>query len=212
MSPGSIARRVLGERLFSIVGDAYRSVFVDFDRVRRHLPDFQDGATIVDIGGGDGAFLNVLLSGRPDIAVTIVDIAPNIGGSLESEFRDQVTLVPGTSLDEYAAERTDRPDWILISDVVHHIPVGERARFLESVANFIGDADCSIVVKEVQPSTPRARLAWFADRYVSGDQNVVFIPVDRMQQRLAVALPDFGCDHTGLLDEDGLNYSLVCSR
>jgi 2-polyprenyl-3-methyl-5-hydroxy-6-metoxy-1,4-benzoquinol methylase len=212
MSPGSIARRLLGERLFSIVGDAYRSVFVDFNRVCRHLPAIEEGAIIVDIGGGDGAFLNVLLASRPDIAVTLVDIAPNIGGSLTPAIRDQVTLVPGTSLDEYAADHTDRPDWILISDVVHHIPVAERSEFLESVARFVGDGDCSIVIKEVQPNTPRAKLAWFADRYISGDKNVVFIPVDRLQHRIGAALAGFRCERTGLLDEDGLNYSLVCRR
>lgn len=212
MSPGSIARQILGERLFSIVGGAYRRVFVNFDRVRRHVPDIALGATIVDIGGGDGAFLNVLLADRPDISVTIVDIAPVVGGSLATEIREQVTLVPSTSLDEYAADNVERPDWILVSDVIHHIPVQDRTAFLQSVARFVGDADCSIVIKDVQPNTPRAKLAWFADRYISGDRNVVFLPIDRMEQLVSREMHGFSCERTGLLDEDGLNYSLVCSR
>ncbi len=212
MTVGSFVRRLLGERLFAAVSTVYRGFFINFDRVVSHFPEMGRGTTIVDVGGGDGAIHNTLLPEHPDARATIVDIAPSIGTFLEPDVRDRVTLVAGTTLDEYATQTVERPDWVLISDVIHHIPVDERTTFVRSVCSFIGDSDCTVIIKDVQPGGFRARLAWFADRYISGDRNVSFLTANDMETLVSAELPGFSSRHTGLLEDDGLNYCLIWQK
>ncbi|HTI67146.1 MAG TPA: hypothetical protein VL460_06325 [Caulobacteraceae bacterium] len=65
MTPGQLARKALGPA-FQPVGEAYRRVFVDMDKVTDwmigHIPA---GAHVLDVGGGDGYVVGQLLAKRP---------------------------------------------------------------------------------------------------------------------------------------------------
>ena len=93
-SPGQIARKLLGPA-FKPVGEVYRRLFVNLERIvdvlERELPR---EATVLDIGGGDGALIDRLLFRRPDVKVTMCDIAPAIGARRES-FMGPITLQRG---------------------------------------------------------------------------------------------------------------------
>ena len=157
---GQIARKLLGPA-FKPVGDAYRRIFVNLERIvdllERELPR---GAAVLDIGGGDGALIDRLLNRRPDIAVTMCDIAPVIGTFLSDAHRAKVKLLPATDF----ANIGGRFEIVMITDVMHHVPVGERNAFFASLA-----AACErwgarrLFFKDVEPGHLRSTLSLLAD-------------------------------------------------
>ena len=62
MTIGKLARKLLGNKIFSIIARYYRAIFVDLEKVCRSFPEIEDNAHILDVGGGDGELINILLS------------------------------------------------------------------------------------------------------------------------------------------------------
>jgi hypothetical protein len=102
MSLSSLARAVLGDRLFPVLGRRYRALFVDLEKVVSCLPSFPPGAHVLDIGGGDGEMMNRILELHPEIDVTMLDSSPRLGAFLKPELRSRVRLLPSTTLAAYA--------------------------------------------------------------------------------------------------------------
>jgi hypothetical protein len=169
-TPGQIARRVLG-RSFTPIGDAYRRVFVDLDRIVEFLAgELPTGASILDIGGGDGAVVDRLLKRRPDLAVTMCDLAPAIGAFLSPKNRRKVSLLPATAFGDVQG----RFDVVTIADVIHHVPVDQRDPFFAALAESCRRWECrKVVMKDMEPSGWRSKLALLSDWYITGDKHVV---------------------------------------
>lgn len=169
-SPGQIARRVLGP-LFEPIGKVYRRVFVDLGKIvdflDRHLPH---GARVLDIGGGDGAVIDRLLDRRPDLKITMCDVAPEIGAFLTDDNRARVRILPATEFIDIAGPF----DFVTICDVIHHVPVEGRDSFFGSLAESCERWRCrNVIFKDVEPGTIRGTLSLLADRYITGDMHVV---------------------------------------
>lgn len=169
-APGQVARRVLG-RHFKPVGDAYRRVFVNLEKIADFLDgELPNGAKMLDIGGGDGALVERLLSRRPDLAVTMCDPAPSIGTFLSNANRARVKLLPATYLNDV----TGRYDAVTICDVIHHVPVEQRDAFFKSLAESCERWACrKIILKDVEPGGVRAMLSLLSDWHITGDKHVV---------------------------------------
>jgi hypothetical protein len=198
MTPGQFARRVLG-RNFHIAGEAYRRIFVDMSKVvafvSEHTPP---GAKILDVGGGDGYAANLLLSLRSDVQLTLIDVAPIVGSVISPANASRTTLRPATPID-----RVDgRFDLITLTDVIHHVPLAERAAFFHSLSETAARTGCrKIVIKDIEPGNLRALLALWGDLYVTGDRGVTQIEAD------AIVLPGFRRAETEMIDFP--NYCLV---
>jgi hypothetical protein len=169
IAPGKIARKILG-RHFKPVGDLYRRIFVDLDKIVDYLDEsIPANANVLDIGGGDGAVMDRLLDRRSDLALTICDLAVDVGGFLSPQNRTRVRLLPSTDFKDVGGSF----DVVTISDVVHHIPVSEREAFFQSLAEACSGWKCrKLIVKDIEPGGIRARLSLLADRYVTGDRHV----------------------------------------
>jgi len=187
VTPGALARRVLGRR-FNVVGEFYRGLFVDMQCVVDAIePLLPPGAHCLDIGAGDGLVTNMLLERREDLRFTLIDVAPSIGGFIRPEFAARVTLRPATGLGELIAEGF-RCDAMLMTDVLHHIPLQQRGEFFQDLAALSQAADCPlIVVKDLEPGGPRAMLAVLSDKYVTGDLHVSLISRDRLRAIVTTA-------------------------
>lgn len=170
IAPGQIARRLLG-RHFRPIGDLYRRVFVNIDRIVAFLAaELPAGASILDIGGGDGAVVDQLLVRRPDLSITMCDLAPAIGAFLSDERREKVRLLAATAFTDVEGSF----DVVTIADVVHHVPVDQRDSFFASLAASCRRwGTCKIVVKDIEPGSWRAGLSLLSDWYVTGDRHVV---------------------------------------
>ncbi|PBC05078.1 class I SAM-dependent methyltransferase [Mesorhizobium sp. WSM3860] len=170
LAPGQVARRILG-RHFEPVGNVYRRVFVDLNAIAGFLDaELPRGAKVLDIGGGDGAVIERLLNRRPDLPVTMCDLAPSIGAFLSDGNRAKVKLLPATDI----ADVTGSYDAVTISDVIHHVPVDQRDIFFKSLADCCKRWGCrKIILKDIEPGGVRAMLSLLADRYITGDKHVV---------------------------------------
>src|SRR5205085_11827768 len=68
-------------------------------------------------------------------------------------------------------------DLVMITDVMHHVPVGERESFFASLA-----ASCDrwgarrLFFKDVEPGHIRSLMSLLADWYITGDRHVVLFP------------------------------------
>jgi len=179
MPPGQIARRLLGNHL-EAVGNAYRSLFVDLDRIvevfERELPR---KAKVLDIGGGDGALVERLLNRRPDLIVSMCDLAPSIGIFLSAANRAKVELLPATEF----ADVSGSYDAVTISDVIHHVPVSQREGFFKDLRRSCERWGCrKLILKDVEPGGIRAVLSLLADRYITGDRHVVLFSREQFGQ------------------------------
>ena len=210
MSVGGFARKLLGDRFFPIAGHYYRAIFVDLEKVARAAVDeIPQGALVLDIGGGDGAPLNCLLRLRPDISVTMIDLNPWIGGAVAPELRSRVVMWPGTSVRDYIVGGGPKPDCIMISDVIHPIPVHHRDQFFKDVRELVGDGRPPVIIKDVEPGDPRSYLSLWADRYISGDKTVSLISRAELGRAMAKAFGHVDARETALFREDRPNYSMV---
>jgi hypothetical protein len=182
MTPGQIVRRILGPA-FQPVGEAYRRIFVDMDKVTDwmigHIPQ---NARVIDVGGGDGYVVNLLLAKRPDIHVTMTDIAPEIGGFVTAENLSRATLMPGSQVDQVKG----RFDVMTLADVIHHVPVSERPGFYASLSELAQRTGCKVVmIKDIAPGYVRSALSLLSDWYITGDRHV------RLAWPQSVILPKF---------------------
>jgi hypothetical protein len=194
VSIGSMVRRAFGNN-FRPVGEAYRSIFVNMGKVTdhmiRHIPH---GAHVLDIGGGDGFVVNMLLEKRPDIRVTMTDLAPSIGTFIDAHNLNRAVLLPATDFSQVDGDY----QVVTLTDVVHHVPTHQRTGFFTALARACRGR--SLLVKDVQPGGPKARLALWSDLYITGDKGVSFLSVDELigqvraafgNVRAEVAMPDF---------------------
>jgi hypothetical protein len=214
MALGSAIRRLLGARLARRAGRWYRAIFVDLAKEAAALATvIPVDAHLLDIGGGDGEPLNHLLALRPDIRVTTLDLGPHVGQWIEASFDGQVTRMPRTSLAGYLSGGGPDPDAILIADVLHHIPEGARAGFLDSVKVLLGRVpQLRIIVKDVEPGYWRAQLGYWSDRYITGDRDVSPISRERVVYLLEEALGPLHRKDTNLFEANRPNYAIAFFR
>jgi len=188
MTPGALARRLLGSR-FRAVGEVYRRVFVDLNKVADAMAaELPPGARCLDVGGGDGALAEVLLRRRPDLRITLIDLAADVGGFLSPAARERVEIRPATPLSELTAEGRAF-DAVILADVMHHVPVDARAGFLGDLRAFCAASGCRLlIVKDVEPGGVRARLSYLSDHFITGDRNVSLIAAATVRARLEATL------------------------
>jgi 2-polyprenyl-3-methyl-5-hydroxy-6-metoxy-1,4-benzoquinol methylase len=182
MALGPLIRRSLGPRLARRAGEFYRAIYVDLAKVAAALAAvIPRDAHLLDVGGGDGQPINQLLSVRPDLTITTLDPAPEVGLWIDSRYDSQVKRLPRTSLAQFVAHPHEPVDVILIADVMHHVPTSARHKFLDSINMLLDNRPAlRIIVKDVEPGHWRAILGFWSDRYITGDRNVRLIAKDDM--------------------------------
>jgi hypothetical protein len=155
-------------------------------------PQIPPGARVLDVGGGDGYVVELLLTRRRDISITMTDIAPSIGSFVSAANRSRVTLLPGTDISNVQG----RFDVLTLADVIHHVPTAQRPAFFASIGEAARRLGVSTaLVKDILPRGPRAMLSLLSDLYVTGDKGVSLMHPDEIIipgfQRVALDIPDF---------------------
>jgi hypothetical protein len=214
MALGPTIRRFLGPRLARRAGEYYRAIYVDLAKVAAALAAvIPRDARLLDVGGGDGQPVNHLLSLRPDLKITTLDPAPEVGQWIDARYDDRVERLPLTSLAEFVACPHADLDVILIADVMHHIPRLSRHKFLDSVGVLLDrEPSLRIIVKDVEPGHWRALLGSWSDRYITGDRNVSLISRDDVVRLFEEVFGPLHREDTDLFKKDGPNYAIVLYR
>jgi len=209
MSLGSLARAILGKKFFPMVGSWYRAVFVDLEKVVDSLPPLPPGAQVLDIGGGDGEMINIILRRHPDLSITMLDLSPRLGLFLKPEFRERVRMLPSTSLRDYATTEYKTPDLVIINDVIHHVPVKDRPGFFADLRTVLRGQATMLFVKDIELGYFRSTLSLLADRYVSGDKRVSLISRQALTAVVGEIFPKAEARDTKLFEVDAPNYALI---
>jgi 2-polyprenyl-3-methyl-5-hydroxy-6-metoxy-1,4-benzoquinol methylase len=187
-----MARRLLG-RHFHIFADVYRRVFVDMDKVTdemiRHIPP---NARVLDVGGGDGYVVEQLLRKRPDIHVTMTDVASVVGTFISAENRRRATVLAATDV----ATVTGKFEVMTLADVVHHVPPESRTAFLAVLTETARRVNCrTILIKDIEPGGLRALLALLGDHHITGDKQASPAPAASLKlpgfTAAEMTMPDF---------------------
>jgi hypothetical protein len=210
MSLGTTVRKIAGPRVFRVLGSIYRSVFVDLHMVAQSVVDhIPQGAHVLDVGGGDGELANHLLKLRPDITVTMIDVSESLGCFLEPELMPRVDLRPNTSIAQYVDSGGERPDCVLLSDIMHHMPTDARDSFFVDLTRLIGRAPAIVVIKDIEPGYFRARLSLLADRYISGDKNAALIAARDIEALVERHFDRVITTPSRLMEVDRPNYAIA---
>jgi hypothetical protein len=208
---GQTARKILGKDGFRKVGGFYRRIFFDLENFARTMPAIEPGSVILDIGSGDGEPMNYILRRYPDTKVVMTDVGSNIGTFLNEELRSKVELHPRTNIKDLIKANTVKPDYILIMDVLHHVPVDARIEFLNDLKELIGSRPCKIIVKDNQPGHLRTTLGYLSDVYVSGDKSTNLVSKNYLLELMISVFGDVEYYETDLFKIDRPNYSFVFS-
>ncbi|MBB6599991.1 class I SAM-dependent methyltransferase [Luteimonas sp. MC1825] len=206
MKIGPAVRRLMPAGLERKAAAAYRRVFVDLHKVAALVAGaLPADAHLLDIGGGDGELLNHLLAARPDVRVTMVDIAGSVGKFVEPVHFDRVRRLPGTSIEAHLGQLDAPYDAALVSDVMHHLPVAYRAQFLRSIRDALRPSG-ALFVKDIEPGHPVAWLSLVCDKYVSGDRGVTLVSLAELLALAEAELAPQAAGEIGLHRVDRPNY------
>jgi 2-polyprenyl-3-methyl-5-hydroxy-6-metoxy-1,4-benzoquinol methylase len=167
VGPGPLIRRTFGPYEHWAT-EKYRGIFVDLDALVDWIRDsVAQPRRILEIGCGEGAVTERLVTAFPSAAITATDISPSVGRLFRGPS-GQVTFLR-QSVDEIVERSPHAFDLVIMSDVLHHVPVSERRRLLYASREAMSPGG-SFVFKDWAPSFhPIHWLCRFSDRYITGD-------------------------------------------
>ena len=185
VSPGRLVRRVLPSRIERWAAEAYRSWYVDLDSLGAAIATRAPMTSVIEVGCGEGALANRLAPTASESFLGI-DITQGVGRNFTGNparctFR---TCEVAALVAEGASAET-----VVVSDVIHHVPVAERVDFIAGVGR-LRRSGGTLVVKEWERLGNLAhQFASFSDKYLTGDRHVQFLRRDELEALVGTACP-----------------------
>jgi 2-polyprenyl-6-hydroxyphenyl methylase/3-demethylubiquinone-9 3-methyltransferase len=168
MPIGPIVRRAFGP-LEPWVTAAYRAIYVDLDDYVEAVHDWVPQArAILEVGCGEGAVTERLVTTYPHARITAIDITPRVG-RLYHGARDRVQFQQCT-VQDIAARHPGRFDLAMIADVMHHVPVALRKDLLDAVRTCLAPGGSLIFKEWERTRTPIHWMCHASDRWLTGDR------------------------------------------
>jgi SAM-dependent methyltransferase len=182
MKLGPLVRRMFGpyERQIS---EFYRSIYINIDAFVELVVQWTPAPNkILEVGCGEGAVTQRLNAAYPDAEITAIDITPRVGrlycGSLE-----RVRFMKRT-VQEIAAAEPGPYDLVVLSDVLHHVPLELRQGLLDAIRTALAP-NGTLVFKDWQKNhAPIHWLCYVSDRWLTGDR-ISYMTREEMRVRLA---------------------------
>jgi ubiquinone/menaquinone biosynthesis C-methylase UbiE len=188
MSLGSFVRRLSGPYEHAIAS-AYRAIYVDLDALVECFLRWQPVAMkILEVGCGEGAVTERLRASYRDATITAIDVTPRVG-RLYRGPRERVRFVQCTVQDIAAAE-PGAFDLVILSDVLHHVPVELRQGLLDSVRVTLAPGGLFVFKEWERNRAPIHWISYASDRWLTGDR-VQYMGREEMRRRL---IASFGAD------------------
>jgi 2-polyprenyl-3-methyl-5-hydroxy-6-metoxy-1,4-benzoquinol methylase len=182
MKVGPLVRKMFGSRERQI-SEAYRSIYMDIDALVRQMFKWNPTARrILEVGCGEGAVTTRLSAAYPDAYVTAIDITPRVGRLYRGSL-NRVRFVRCT-VQEIADTAPGDYDFVILSDVLHHVPLESRHGVLQAIRAALAPRG-TFVLKEWQRN--RALIHWVcyaSDRWITGDR-ISFLTREEMRQQIA---------------------------
>lgn len=171
MQLGQVVRRRLGGLEIPAV-EAYRGLFINLDDLAGTLASVASPRRILDVGCGDGRFARRLTDTFANADYFGVDVVANPGALYDGDR--QRASFQSVSTSELIRRGTTPFDLVIVVDVVHHVPVADRAGLLREARALTAPGGLVAVKDWERTRTAVHGLTWFADRVLSGDATVAF--------------------------------------
>lgn len=178
MRPGPVIRRLFGPYEHG-VAEAYRRIFVDLDDLARITRAWvPDARRILEVGCGEGAMTERIVTAYPSAHVTGIDISSDVGrlyrGPKHSAtFREE-------TIETLATREPGAYDLVILADVMHHVPHPARKSLLASIHQALATSG-SLVFKDWTVSNHVIHwLCDSSDRYLTGD-NVSYFTAESLR-------------------------------
>lgn len=183
MKIGPFVRKMFGpyERQ---VSEAYRSIYIDIDAfVQLTLQWKPTAKKILEVGCGEGAVTERLNASYPDAKITAIDITPRIG-RLYRGLPDDVRFIQ-CGVHEIAEKESAQYDLVVLSDVLHHVPLEARQGLLDAIRTALAPKG-TFVFKDWQRNyAPIHWLCYASDRWLTGDR-IRYMTRDEMREHLTI--------------------------
>jgi 2-polyprenyl-3-methyl-5-hydroxy-6-metoxy-1,4-benzoquinol methylase len=167
------------------ISEAYRSIYIDIDAFVELMRQWKPRANrILEVGCGEGAVTQRLNTTYPDAKITAIDITPRVG-RLYRGLLDNVRFSQ-CGVQEIAATEAGQYDLVVLSDVLHHVPLELRQGLLDAVRTALAPKG-TLVFKDWQRN--RAPIHWLcyaSDRWLTGDR-ISYMTRTEMRERLSLA-------------------------
>lgn len=184
MGVGPWVRHRLGP-LEMPISKVYRGAFFDLAAFADQIAAWISPRRILDIGCGEGVAAGYLAEVFPGTEIVGIDITDKVGRLFDGD-RSRVRFEHRT-IQDFAREHPAAFDLVLFVDVLHHAPWEIHRELLRSAASCL-EPDGRLIVKDWEStSTPIHALAWFFDRFLTGDR-IRNLTRPEMRQTLADAL------------------------
>jgi SAM-dependent methyltransferase len=164
------------------VAELYRRIFIDLDDFAELMHTWIPQAhRILEVGCGEGAMTERLVTIYPTAAITAIDITPRTGrlfrgNSSTVTFREEV-------VESVAAREPASFDLVVLCDVMHHVPREARDSLLSAVNRSLA-LQGKLVIKDWAISPwPIHWLCEMSDRYLTGD-NVSYFTMSSIKTML----------------------------
>ena len=182
MPLGPTVRRLFG-RYEPQIASLYRSIYIDLDAYLAQIEKWiSEPRRILEIGAGEGAVTERLARAYPSAEITGIDITENVG-RLYSGPKRNVTFEQ-TTVQQVAATRPCAFDFVILSDVLHHVPTSLRPEILTSAKRCLS-SDGQLIFKDWgRARTPIHLMCLASDRYLTGD-DVSFLTASEAEELLA---------------------------
>jgi 2-polyprenyl-3-methyl-5-hydroxy-6-metoxy-1,4-benzoquinol methylase len=183
-SIGATIRRAFGP-YEPHVAEAYRRIFINLDDLSRRIRSWCAPQAIVEIGCGEGALADRLMRDFPTASYLGIDIIPHLG-RLYSGPKDRASFRQVTA-EDLAAQEGGKFDLVVINDVLHHVPVDERAGLLVAAGRLTAPCGHVIFKDWIRRPTPIHAACYVADALVGGDRSVRYMPMSEQRELIEAA-------------------------
>lgn len=179
---GPAVRRLFGPFEADIAG-LYRAMFIDLGAWIAALSVWAPGARrILEVGCGEGAMTERLCVAYPDAAITAIDVTPRLGRLFRGDpARVKFIQAP---VEDIARDHPAAFDLVILSDVLHHVPIPLRASLLQAIRAALAPQGVFVFKEWVRSATPIHWACEASDRYLTGD-DVAYLSVAEVEALLA---------------------------
>jgi 2-polyprenyl-6-hydroxyphenyl methylase/3-demethylubiquinone-9 3-methyltransferase len=187
MRIGPFVRQLCGpyERRIS---DAYRGIYLDMDAFVMQVHRWSAHAIkILEVGCGEGAVTTRLRTAYPTARITAIDISPRLG-RLYSGSPHEVLFIQ-SNVQDVAATNPGDFDLVVLSDVLHHVPIAARKALLEAVKTAMAPHGTFVFKDWEKSRSPIHWLCYASDRWLTGDR-VSYMSREEMHEMLKQCFGD----------------------